>query len=221
MLRPMRLLLCASAAALILGAAPGGDFAFVAPAHAQADVVFTASIAPPPLPVYSQPPIPGVDTSGSPATGRGTARNTTGCPATGRCRRPPICCGRPATGPGTIRTTITSLMPATGLRRSAITAASTTASAIPASRLSWRLLARPPFLLQPGRQQSRQRADRHRLQRAGSSPRHGDPRQLQRRPRRDDRQADPGAARGGARGITWLRRPSRSSIRRKRAGLLR
>ena len=59
MLRPTRLLLCASAAALILGAAPGADFAFIAPAHAQADVVITASTAPPPLPVYMQPPIPG------------------------------------------------------------------------------------------------------------------------------------------------------------------
>ncbi len=59
-LRPMRLFLCVSAAALILGAAPGGNFAFVAPAHAQADVVFTASVAPPALPVYSQPPIPGL-----------------------------------------------------------------------------------------------------------------------------------------------------------------
>ncbi len=55
----MRLLLCGSAAALILCAAPGGDFAFVAPAHAQADVAFAASIAPPPLPAYSQTTIPG------------------------------------------------------------------------------------------------------------------------------------------------------------------
>jgi hypothetical protein len=60
MLRPIRLLACASAAALILGAAPGVDFAFVAPAHAQADVLYTASAAPPVLPVYSQPPIPGL-----------------------------------------------------------------------------------------------------------------------------------------------------------------
>ena len=59
MLGPMRLLLCASAAALIAGAAPGVDFPFIAPAHAQVDVDITASIAPPPLPVYSQPPIPG------------------------------------------------------------------------------------------------------------------------------------------------------------------
>ena len=59
MLRPLRLLLCASAAALILGAAAGGDFAFVAPVRAQADVAFIASIAPPPLPAYSQPAIPG------------------------------------------------------------------------------------------------------------------------------------------------------------------
>ena len=59
MLRPMRLLLCASAAALIVGAAPGVNFAFVTPAHAQVDIVVTASIAPPVLPVYSQPPIPG------------------------------------------------------------------------------------------------------------------------------------------------------------------
>ncbi len=59
MLRPMRLLLCASAAALILGVAPTANFAFIAPAHAQADIAITASIAPPPIPVYSQPPIPG------------------------------------------------------------------------------------------------------------------------------------------------------------------
>lgn len=59
MLRPLRLLACGSAAALILGATPGLDFALVAPAHAQADVLYTASVAPPVLPVYSQPPIPG------------------------------------------------------------------------------------------------------------------------------------------------------------------
>ena len=59
MLRPMRLLFCASAAAFILGAAPPGGFAFVAQAHAQAGVVLTASVAPPALPVYVQPPIPG------------------------------------------------------------------------------------------------------------------------------------------------------------------
>ncbi len=59
MLRSMRFLLCASAAGLIMGAAPAGSLAFIAPAHAQADVVITASSAPPPIPVYSQPPIPG------------------------------------------------------------------------------------------------------------------------------------------------------------------
>ncbi len=59
MLRLMRLLLCASAAALLLGAAPFGDLAFVRPTRAQADIVLTASSAPPPLPVYLQPPIPG------------------------------------------------------------------------------------------------------------------------------------------------------------------
>jgi len=58
-LRPVRLLVSVLAAPLILGAAAGGDFAFVTPAHAQADVVSTASIAPPPLPAYSQPALPG------------------------------------------------------------------------------------------------------------------------------------------------------------------
>lgn len=58
MLRPLRLLLCASTAALILGAAPVGNF--IAPAQAQVAVDATATIAPPPLPVYVQPPIPGV-----------------------------------------------------------------------------------------------------------------------------------------------------------------
>lgn len=57
MKKPMRFLICASAAALILGAAPTG--AFVAPAQAQVAVEITAGIAPPPLPVYDQPPIPG------------------------------------------------------------------------------------------------------------------------------------------------------------------
>ncbi|HKN31510.1 MAG TPA: YXWGXW repeat-containing protein [Roseiarcus sp.] len=59
MLRLTRLFLCVSVAALILGAAPDVEFAFVAPAHAQAEVVSIASIAPPPLPAYSQPPLPG------------------------------------------------------------------------------------------------------------------------------------------------------------------
>jgi hypothetical protein len=53
----MRLLLCASTAALILGAAPIG--AFITPAEAQVAVTISASIAPPLLPVYAQPPIPG------------------------------------------------------------------------------------------------------------------------------------------------------------------
>jgi len=57
MLRPLRLLLCASAAALILGAAPVGGF--VAPAQAQVVIAISAAIAPPLLPIYSQPPIPG------------------------------------------------------------------------------------------------------------------------------------------------------------------
>jgi len=57
MKKPMRFLICASAVALILGAAPIG--AFVAPAQAQVAVEITAGIAPPPLPVYDQPPIPG------------------------------------------------------------------------------------------------------------------------------------------------------------------
>ena len=57
MLRPLRLLLCASTAALILGAAPVGGF--VAPAQAQVAIAVSASIAPPLLPIYAQPPIPG------------------------------------------------------------------------------------------------------------------------------------------------------------------
>jgi YXWGXW repeat-containing protein len=57
MKRTMRFLICASAAALILGAAPTG--AFIAPAQAQVAVSITAGIAPPLLPVYAQPPIPG------------------------------------------------------------------------------------------------------------------------------------------------------------------
>jgi hypothetical protein len=55
--KSMRLLLCASTAALILGAAPIG--AFVAPAQAQVAVSISATIAPPLLPVYAQPAIPG------------------------------------------------------------------------------------------------------------------------------------------------------------------
>jgi WXXGXW repeat (2 copies) len=57
MQRSMRLLLCASTAALILGAAPIG--AFVTPAQAQVEVSISATIAPPLLPVYAQPAIPG------------------------------------------------------------------------------------------------------------------------------------------------------------------
>jgi hypothetical protein len=57
MQKSMRLLLCASTAALILGAAPIG--AFVAPAQAQVGISISATIAPPLLPVYAQPPIPG------------------------------------------------------------------------------------------------------------------------------------------------------------------
>jgi hypothetical protein len=57
MQKSMRLLLCASTAALILGAAPIG--AFIAPAQAQVDVSISATIAPPLLPVYAQPAIPG------------------------------------------------------------------------------------------------------------------------------------------------------------------
>ena len=53
-----RLLLCASTAALMLAGAPVAGF--VAPAQAQVDVVVSAAIAPPPLPVYAQPPIPGL-----------------------------------------------------------------------------------------------------------------------------------------------------------------
>jgi hypothetical protein len=53
----MRLLLFASTSALILGAAPIGDF--VAPAQAQVGVAISATIAPPLLPIYAQPPIPG------------------------------------------------------------------------------------------------------------------------------------------------------------------
>lgn len=57
MKKPMRFLVCASAAALILGAAPVG--VFIAPAQAQVEVSVTAGIAPPLLPIYAQPPIPG------------------------------------------------------------------------------------------------------------------------------------------------------------------
>lgn len=59
MLRAMRLFLCGSAATLILTAAPVGRFAFVAPAQAQAEIAFTDSAAPPPLPAYSQSTLPG------------------------------------------------------------------------------------------------------------------------------------------------------------------
>ncbi len=57
MLRPLHVMLCASTAALILGAAPIG--AFVAPAQAQVAFSISAPIAPPLLPIYAQPPIPG------------------------------------------------------------------------------------------------------------------------------------------------------------------
>ena len=54
-------LFCGTAAALIiLSAAPGGNFAFVAPANAQAHAASNvASLAPPLLPSYSQPAVPG------------------------------------------------------------------------------------------------------------------------------------------------------------------
>jgi WXXGXW repeat (2 copies) len=52
--------LCVTAAALFLSAGPGGNFPFVAPASAQAQAASNvASIAPPLLPSYSQPAIPG------------------------------------------------------------------------------------------------------------------------------------------------------------------
>jgi len=57
MRKPMRFLVCASAAALILSAAPIG--VFIIPAQAQVGVSITAGVAPPLLPVYAQPPIPG------------------------------------------------------------------------------------------------------------------------------------------------------------------
>ena len=52
----MRFLVCASAAAVLLGAAPIG--AFIAPAQAQVQVSITAGVAPRLLPLYDQPPIP-------------------------------------------------------------------------------------------------------------------------------------------------------------------
>ena len=52
-----RLLVYVSAAALILGAAPISGF--IAPAQAQVGVAITAGVAPPLLPIYAQPPIPG------------------------------------------------------------------------------------------------------------------------------------------------------------------
>ena len=52
-----RLLVYVSAAALILGAAPISGF--IAPAQAQVAVAITAGVAPPLLPIYAQPPIPG------------------------------------------------------------------------------------------------------------------------------------------------------------------
>ena len=57
MRKPVRLLVYASTAALILGAAPISGF--IAPAQAQVAVSITAGIAPPLLPIYAQPPIPG------------------------------------------------------------------------------------------------------------------------------------------------------------------
>ncbi len=57
MLRAMRLLVC-SVAAAVVGAA-SGDLAFVTPARAQASVAFATSVAPPPLPAYSQATLPG------------------------------------------------------------------------------------------------------------------------------------------------------------------
>lgn len=57
MKKPVRLMVCASLTALMLGAAPIG--AFIAPAQAQVGVAITAGVAPPLLPVYDQPPIPG------------------------------------------------------------------------------------------------------------------------------------------------------------------
>ncbi|HZZ63576.1 MAG TPA: YXWGXW repeat-containing protein [Roseiarcus sp.] len=50
--------LSVTAGALILSAVPGGHFAFIAAAHAQAPTTFIASTAPPLLPAYSQPALP-------------------------------------------------------------------------------------------------------------------------------------------------------------------
>jgi WXXGXW repeat (2 copies) len=59
MLRLARVFVVASTEALLLAAASLGGSPFVAVAHAQANFVFTAPSAPPPLPVYSQPALPG------------------------------------------------------------------------------------------------------------------------------------------------------------------
>jgi hypothetical protein len=53
----LRILLCASTAVALIAAAPVGPF--VTPAQAQVAVSVSAPIAPPLLPVYVQPPIPG------------------------------------------------------------------------------------------------------------------------------------------------------------------
>ena len=57
MRKPIRLLICASATALMLGAAPIG--AVITAARAQIMASISAGAAPPLLPVYAQPPIPG------------------------------------------------------------------------------------------------------------------------------------------------------------------
>ena len=57
MRKPIRLFICASATALMLGAAPIGPV--ITSSEAQVVASITAGVAPPLLPVYVQPPIPG------------------------------------------------------------------------------------------------------------------------------------------------------------------
>ena len=90
-------------------------------AHAQDAVVATVDFAPPPLPVYDQPAVPGQGIFGSQGIGDGVLMLAgIGCRGRGFSHRRSVCYGRPPTGP-TVMANMCSTT-AIGRRKSASTA---------------------------------------------------------------------------------------------------
>ena len=102
---------------------------------ANAGLFVSITVAPPPLVVYSQPPLcRDRATCGRPDTGAGTKTRAIifGCPERGCSRPSPACCGRPATGAGVTKASMSGTK-AIGARMSGSMAASTTATATAAT----------------------------------------------------------------------------------------